>query len=157
MTAPFPPNSELVAVAWLGTITGLTTSMVSTLLPKDTEAWATDGFVTIGGGDGSGGGVIGGAPNLYMPLRAPVLSVHTWAVTPGSAKPPWGKAARLAELIVAGCYDEATMRRTLTLPTGYATARANEAYPLGEPRRIPGDQSGYAHYQLDLQLHWVAL
>ena len=152
-----PPNSELVAVAWLGTVTGMSPGMVATQLPADQSAWSANGFVTIGGGDGSGGAVIGGQPNLYMPLRAPVLSVHCWAVTPGSAKPPWGKAAHLAELIVVGCYGETSMRRALTLPGTYADARVNEAYPLNEPRRIPGDQSGYAHYQMDLQLHWVAL
>lgn len=151
------PNSELVAVAWLGTVAGLSSSMVATTLPTDQDTWSANGFVTIGGGDGTTGGVIGGRPNMYMPLRAPVLSVHTWAVAPGSAKPPWGKAAHLAELIVAGCYDEASIRRRLTLPGNFADARVNEAYPLGEPRRIPGDTSGYAHYQMDLQLHWVAL
>jgi hypothetical protein len=151
-----PPNSELVAVAWLGSITGLSSSQVATKLPTDTSAWSDDGFVTVGGGDGAGGGVIGGAPHRYLALRAPVVSVHCWAVTPGSGRPPWGKAARLAELIVAGTYDETTMRRALTLPAGYASARVNEAYALTEPRRIPGDDASYAHFQLDLQLHWVA-
>jgi hypothetical protein len=152
-----PPNSELVAVAWLAGVSGLGSSQVATKLPVDTSVWADDGFVTVGGGDGTGGGVIGGAPNRYMPLRNPVVSVHCWAVRPGSSRPPWGKAAALAELVVAGTYDETRMRRALTLPDGYYLARVNEAYPLTEPRRIPGDPSAYAHFQLDLQLHWVAL
>jgi hypothetical protein len=148
-----PPNSELVAVAWLASIAGLE-GIVSTTLPKDVTGWAATGFVTLGAG--GGGGVIGGRPDLYLQTRHPVLSVHTWATVPGSAKPPWGMAAALAELVVAGCWDEENMRRDLTLPAGYDPARAMEAYPLTEPRRIPGDVSGYAHFQLDLQLHWVA-
>lgn len=151
------PNSELVAVAWLGTVDGITTTQVDTKLPTDQSTWADAGFITIGGGDATGGGVIGGVPNPYMALRAPVVSVHCWAVEPGSARPPWGKASALAEAVIDGTYDELTMRRTLTLPDGYGAARVNEAYPLTEPRRIPGDPSGYAHFQLDLQLHWVAL
>ena len=149
------PNSELVAVAWLRTVLGLTAAMVSTRLPTDTTLWEESGFVTVGGGDGTGA-VIGGSPNREMPLRAPVVSVHCWAVKRGSGRPPWGKAAQLAELIVTGTYDETRMRRQLTLPSGYQPARLNEAYALSEPRRIPADPSGYAHFQLDLQLHWVA-
>jgi hypothetical protein len=152
-----PPNSELVAVAWLAGVAGLLSSQVATKLPADTSVWVEAGFVTVGGGDGAGGGVIGGAPNRYMALRNPVVSVHCWAVKPGSARPPWGQAARLAELVVAGTYDETSMRRALTLPDGYDQARVNEAYALTEPRRIPGDDASFAHYQLDLQLHWVAI
>jgi hypothetical protein len=148
------PTSELVALAWLGTLPDLTTNMVDTTLPADQDTWAELGFVTLGA---DSGGIIGGTPNKDMPLRAPVVSVHCWAVAPGSARPPWNKAAVLAEQVVAGTFDETTMRRILTLPAGYSAARLNEAYPLTEPRRIPGDQGGYAHYQLDLQMHWVAL
>lgn len=157
----YPPNSELVAVAWIGTVGDMPAGAVSLQLPKDPAVWEANGFVTVGGpgaGPGVGsGGVIGGAPDWYVQTRHPVLSVHTWANASGSARPPWGKAATLAEYIVAGCNDEDTIRRTLSLPTGYGSARVNEAYPLTEPRRVPGDMSGYAHFQMDLQLHWVAL
>lgn len=157
----YPPNSELVAVAWIGTVTGMPAGIVATRLPKDATSWEATGFVTIGGpgpdGAAGSGGIIGGSPDRYVQTRHPVVSVHFWATKVGSAKPPWGDASRLAELVIDGCDDEDAMRRILTLPAGYGSARANEAYPLTEPRRIPGDGSGYAHFQMDLQLHWVAL
>lgn len=153
----YAPNSELVAVAWLGGITGLTSAMVSMTLPSDTSTWSATGFVTVGSGDIGSSGIIGGTPDPYTRLRNPVASVHTWAVKPGSAKPPWRMAANLAELIVAGCYDEDNMRRVLVLPTGYGCARVMEATVLREPSRVPGDQGGYARFYLDLQLHWVSL
>ena len=151
----YPPNSELVARAWVGTAAGLTTSRVALMLPQDTSTWAADGFVTLGGG--GAGAVVGGVPDRYTQLRNPVISAHCWAINPASAKPPWGKAARLAELIREATNDEATIRRTLTLPAGYGPARVNEAYALSEPRRVPGDQGMLAHFQFDLQLHWIAL
>lgn len=152
----WPANSEVVAVAWIGTVTGMPAGIVATQLPEDATGWASTGFVTVGAG-GIPGGVLGGIPDRYIGTRHPVISVHSWATKIGSAKPPWGDASNLLEILVAGCLDEDNMRRTLTLPAGYGTARAMEAYPLTEPRRIPGDPSGYAHYQLDLQLHWVDL
>lgn len=151
------PNSELVAVAWIGSAAGLSTAMVATKLPRDTSTWSSTGFITVGGADGAGGAVVGGSPDRYTRLRNPVLSVHGWAVNPGSAKPPWGKAAHLLEVLIAATEDESTIRRALTLPGGYDPARVQEVYPLGEPRKVPGDEGSYAHYSLDLQLHWVAL
>ena len=150
------PNSELVAVAWLGSAAGLT-GLVSTRLPRDTSTWSETGFVTVGDGFGAGGGVIGGAPDKHTQLRNPVISVHSWAVNPNSGKPPIGKAAQLLELVQAACNDETTIRRSLSLPSGYRSVRVNEAYLTSEPKRIPGDDGSYAHFQADLQLHWVTL
>lgn len=151
----YPPNSELVARAWIGSAAGLTAGQVALMLPQDASTWAADGFVELGGG--GGGAVVGGTPDRYTQLRNPVISVHCWAVNLASGKPPWGKAARLAELIIAATSDETTIRRALTLPAGYGPARVQEAYALGEPRRVPGDPGMFAHYQFDLQLHWIAL
>lgn len=142
-------NSELVAVAWIGSLPDLRPDMVATTLPEDTTKWELDGFVALT--------IIGGSPSSYIATRNPVISVHGWAVAPGSSRPPWGKASQLLEHICAGCLDEDDLRRTLELPAGYPYARVNEAYPLSEPRRVPGDQGAYAHFQMDLQLHWVEL
>lgn len=148
------PTSEVVATAWIGTAAGLSPAMVSTMLPRDVSTWP-DGFIVLGGG--GSGPVVGGAPDRYTKLRNPVISLHAWAVNPQSAKPPWRKAARLLELVKDATEDESTIRRTLTLPAGYGPARVQEAYLLGEPRRVPGDAGAYAHFQADLQLHWIAL
>jgi hypothetical protein len=141
-------NTELVAAAWLAGVTGLSSGMVASTLPQDNSSWAASGFVTVR--------TVGGTPGMYVPLRAPVVSVDTWAVNLNSDKPPWGKANYLAELIDAGC-RASNVSRDLTLLSGYPGARVLSAYLLSEPRRAYGDQGDYAHYVMDLALHWVDL
>ncbi|MET9517417.1 hypothetical protein [Streptomyces sp. NPDC002994] len=143
-------NSELVAVAWLQGATGMEAGQVATTLPTDVSAWEANGFVQVGP-------AVGGAPQLHYALREPVVQVDFYAVNPASGKPPWGKAASLAELAVAATYDEARMQRTLTLPAGYPQARVMTAHFISEPRRLPGDDSSYARFQADLAFHWITL
>jgi hypothetical protein len=141
-------NTELVAIAWLGGVTGLGSGMVAATLPKDTTGWAATGFVTVR--------VSGGAPGVHVPMRQPVVTVDCWAVKPGSNKSPWFQANYLAELVDAGC-RAATAARSVTLPTNYPAARVHSAYLVSEPRRAYGDQGDYARYVLDMALNWVDL
>lgn len=142
------PTSELVAVSWLRGVTGLSSSMVATELPADNSTWSASGFVQVMG--------VGGSPNIYVPVAQPVIQVDCWAVNPNSAKPPWGKANQLAELIRMGCLDHANVGRTLTdFPAAYNDARVLTAYPISEPRRIRDDSADFAHYTMDLQFMWV--
>lgn len=152
---PMNPNSDLVAVAWLSGITGLSADMVSTNLPQDYTTWATSGFVTTS--------VIGGSPDLYLPIRMPVVQVDCWAVNPSSGRPPWGKANYLAELIrshVEAGPRTANHSRLLTFPQGdYFGAIVMTAIMRTEPRRgitegLGGDTASYARYLFDLELHW---
>jgi hypothetical protein len=140
---------ELVATAWLITVVG---DRVATTLPKPSAdgsiSWADDGFVTLV--------TAGGTPNAYVPLREPVIGVDCWAVNPQSQKPPWNKAAALAEAIVAACQDHRAIAQTVTLPGGYPAAQVRSAYVTGDPRRIPDDPSSYAHYSIPgLAISWV--
>jgi hypothetical protein len=132
---------ELVAIAWLKTVVG---DIVATTLPKPAKdgsvSWAETGFVTIT--------TVGGSPNLYVPMREPAISVDFWAMNPGSQKPPWDKAASMAEAVVAACQAHRTIPQTVALPTGYPTALIRSAYVTGEPRRIPDDPSSYARYSI---------
>jgi hypothetical protein len=141
-------NAELVAVTWLKGVEGLGPGMVGTTLPKDVTTWAETGFVTVR--------VTGGAPGVYVPMRQSVLTVDTWALSPNSAKPPWGLANNLVELVEAGCRAPGAARN-VTLPGEFPTARVEATWALSEPRRAYGDQGGYAHYVLDLQMAWVQL
>ncbi|WP_274029451.1 hypothetical protein [Streptomyces sp. MMBL 11-1] len=139
-------TTELVAAAWLNTL--FDQPIVATTLPKPadgTPGWADTGFITVA--------VVGGGAGMYVPLRSPVVSVDCWAVNPQSAKPPWGKANNLAETVQAACYGPINMR--LELPGGFPDVRVLSAYSVSESRRITDDQSSYAHYSLDVQLHWV--
>lgn len=141
------PNTELVALAWLAGVDGLSSSMVATQLPRDVSAWQTTGFVTVY--------VTGGQPSMYTPLRSPILGVDCWAVNPNSNKPPWFQANQLAEVIDQGC-RAADAQRWLTLPANYAQARVTTAYWVTEPRRVYDDPGNLARYQGNLALNWVA-
>jgi hypothetical protein len=139
-------NTELVAVAWLGGVTGLTPGMVAATLPADNTSWAASGFVTVR--------TVGGSPGTHVPMRQPVVTVDTWATKPGSTKPPWYQANQLAELIDAGCRVPG---RTVVLPAGYGTVRVHSTYLVSEPRRAYGDAGDYAHYIADMVVNWVDL
>jgi len=139
-------NTELVAIAWLGGVTGLTSAMVAATLPADNTTWAASGFVTVR--------TVGGSPGLYVPMREPVVTLDFWAVKPGSSKPPWYQANALAELVDAGT-RASNAGRPVTLPSGYNAARVFSAYFVNEPRRAYGDAGDYAHYTGDLALHWI--
>ena len=145
MSLRLRPTPELVATAWLKTVVG---DRVATTLPKDNTTWAASGFCTLV--------VAGGTPNLYVPLREPAVGVDCWAVNPQSQKPPWNKAAALAEAIQAACYDHPAIPQVLTLPTGYPQARVLSAYTTGEHRRVPDDPSSYARYSIPgLVIAWT--
>ena len=147
MTLPLHrPNTELIAVAWLKTLAGVPSGSVGTTLPA-AEAFATDGFVQVVG-------VVGGSPDAYVPLRNPVVQVDTWAVNPGSKRPPWGKANTLIENILAACF---TTPDPIVLRDEYFAARLFEVAATTEPRRIPGDEGGFARYSADLHFHWIQI
>ncbi|MEV8033895.1 hypothetical protein [Streptomyces sp. NPDC086182] len=145
MSLRLRPTPELVAEAWLKTVVG---DRVATTLPKDNSSWAASGFCTLV--------TAGGTPNLYVPLREPVIGVDCWAVSPQSQKPPWNKAAALTEAILAACQDHRAIAQTVTLPTGYPAAQVLGAYVTGDPRRIPDDPSSYARFSIPgLVVTWV--
>lgn len=150
MTVAHRANTDLVATAWIGSIPGLSTDMVGSKLPGDASTWAANGFVEVLAANT--------APALNYPLRKPVVTAHCWAVKPTSSKPPWAKATNLAEAVFAAVYDEATIRRTLTLPVAdYPAARLIEARVVGDIRRAYGDVGDYAHVLLDIEMDWIEL
>jgi len=145
-------TTDLVAVAWIRTIPGLTADGVATQLPADETKWAANGFVVVPT-------QVGGTPHSTMPLHRPVCQVETWGTVPGSDKLPWGIPSQLMAQIYAGCCDRVSFGRLLTPVAGsvtYPYARVLSASMTTEPRRIWSDTGDYAGYQCDLTLHWVA-
>ena len=56
---------------------------------------------------------------------------------------------------MAACYQLSSFNAVL-VPSGYPTARVQQAHPLGEPRRMYADRAYWAVYQFDLQLYWLS-
>ena len=142
-----PARSELVAVSFIKTMDGVPTSGVATQLPEDNSSWAASGFIKVGP-------VVGGTPDLYVPVRNPVVQVQTFGVNPNTKYPDWGKAENLANRIVEGTWDGSILHKQLTLRTGVNDATVMAAAALTEPARIEDDPSGYAIYTVDLSLTW---
>jgi hypothetical protein len=149
LVGPFPPNSDLVAQAWLAQrAPGLVAGQIAAQLPA-VESWLAEGFVTIAS-------IPGTQPNIDVPIRRPIFQIDTWgAAGAQTAKPHWPKAYRLAELIRLATEAGQTYGNLVTLPDEYTDARVQAAYLISEPSRVPGDPSGYAHVTFDLALDWV--
>ena len=146
---PLAPTNELVVESWLAGVVGLTSSMVATTLPKDSTAWAAKGFVQVV--------IIGGTPDIDVPIRRPLVQLDFWATGAGtSTKPPWNLAAGLAELVRTGVEFQ-QYGQLVTTREGYFNARVLSAIMRTEPRRVEGDPSGYARYSADVELHWTRL
>lgn len=160
MSTPLPleANDELVAIAWIASIPGLSPAMVDTQLPPDVNSsgsvasWVSTGFVTVA--------VSGGSPDPQLPVNQPVIQVDCWATVPGSNKPPWWKARALASAIQRATWDRYRIPRPLTLTANgitYPSAVVRSAHTVVSFRRIYDDQGDYARYQGDLALTWVTV
>jgi PKD repeat protein len=140
------PNNDLVARAWVGSITGLPANKVGLSLPTDETAWESTGFVQVI--------VTGGSPNPDVAERAPVIEVNCYAVKVGSSKPPWNLASHLAETIVNETYRADAAARLVNPGTNYGFALVQSATVISEVRRVTSDTGSYAHIQFDLTLRW---
>lgn len=146
MAVILPPNTELVATTYLRNITQTMEPApgVGTTLPEDTTSWA-DGFVQIV--------VVGGSPDVYVPVRQPLIQVDVWVPTKGT-KPRWSFANSIAEYILGFLYDTENTQMLLSLGN-YKDALVQVAYPVSEPRRVSNDPAGYARYTFDVALTWT--
>ena len=104
------PTSPLVARAWLAQIPGITAAMTATSVPRITKdtlpAWVATGLLTVQ--------VVGGSPDIEMPIAQPVLSVKCWAVNASQDpqtgqsivqnKVPWTRSEELAEMVRQASY-----------------------------------------------------
>lgn len=147
---PFLPTNELVAITWFGErVEGLTLASVASSLPGDPTKWADIGFVQVQA-------IPGARADIDLPqARKPIVQVDYWATTPGSAKPPWHKAARLVELVRLACEQQSYGRPLASLPAGYLGARVQAVYAIDEASRVLDDPSGYARFTQDLAVDWV--
>lgn len=155
MSAPalLLPNTDLVAVTWLRRNEKFSARDigVSTSLPAD-RSKIVKGFLTTQ--------IIGGSPDVELPVRRPVVSVSSWAApaTEGSSKTPWPQAAAIAEWVWEQTWDRAHQNVTLSFSlAGYAQARVFTVEALTEPRRVEDDPSGYARVDVDLLIHWTGV
>lgn len=140
------PSTEQVAVAWLKTLPGLPVNQIATTLPADNASWATSGFVQVT--------TVGGTPQVHVPVFEPVVQIDIWACNVDSQRPPWGKAAHLAETIVWATYS-ALQPGVFDLGANIHPPRLMSAFALSEPRRILHDEAGFARVQFDMSFRWT--
>lgn len=149
----YPANTDLVVQTWLSSLSFLNSGMVGADLPEAVEQNAslvTSGFVTAM--------TVGGTPEMYVPLRQPVVQIDSWAFPIGSSsrRPRWADANALAERIVKACYDTTNFNKVLEIPkTGYPAVMVKQGHPLQEPRRGYSDRGYFAIFRFDLQLYWI--
>lgn len=147
-------DATTVAGSWLRTISGIPANKINTVLPA-LDQWEDTGFVQING-------TVGGTPHLDAPIRQPVVQVDTWACRRDSDKPPWDKASRLMELIMAACVGPVASSVMVPLHIGSDLVRLMSVYPVSEPHKPPqgldtGDAASFARYTVDLQFIWMKL
>lgn len=146
---PLHPSVELVTCAWLATLPGVTSGMVASTLPKLADSdWTSTGFLTVT--------PAGGVPDVYVPTRASLVQVNSWAAKKNAQRPPWGQANELAEVVVAGCWDRG-QHRDLTVKSGYNRARVFAVQATMDPQRIYSDESSYASYRVDVRIDWCEI
>lgn len=147
------PNTDLVGVAWLKRNPKFSAKEIgiATSLPAD-RSKIVKGFITTT--------IVGGSPEIEVPIRRPIISVSSWAApaTSESQKVPWSQASGIAEWVWEQTFDSAHQNVVLTfsLP-GYAQARVFTAIALTEPRRVEDDPSNYARVDVDLQINWTGV
>lgn len=149
MTAPLKYASTfLVATAWLRQCVDGLADIVATSLPS-TDKWETTGFVTCGP-------QFAGVPELYSPMRRPVVQVDCWAVFPGQTKKRNdGLANDLAERVVNASYLWTGNPTDVTLPPGVKPVHTTMIYPVSEVRWVPDPDPGMAHYAVDMHIGWI--
>jgi hypothetical protein len=164
MTGPLQhPTSELVVAAWIAAITPIPAGMIATQPPAATS-WtafvppgATPAYTNIV--QFVAARVIGGTPQLNVPVRKPVAEIKCYATNVNSDKPPWFAANQTAELITYACYNRMLYEFSRGLTVGTNNTNYNPANVLSavvhtEPRRLYGDIRNYAVYQRDIGFTW---
>lgn len=144
--APHSPNADIVLVSWLKTVPGVDPSKVATTLPANPAVWADAGFITVSG--------VGGTPDVYAPVRRPVMTISAWRVSLNSEKTPWNLAMALAEHVFRAFYDPDLFPAELTWLT-HRPAVLHTGFPVIEPRKVPGSTAGYAQVSFDVQIAWT--
>jgi hypothetical protein len=153
VTAPLPPTTPVVAMAWLRSIPGLE-SIVASDLPE-VGKWVDTGFVTVGPGVGGGGALsaVNSGAEIYAPLRHPIVQVDCWAAFANSKKINHGVASCLAETVLNATYTD--FPPEITLPAAVAPVHLTPVYPVSDVRGPIPDPNNYAHYQIDLHIGWI--
>lgn len=151
---PNRPTSDLVLRAFLTANVPAVLNRVAAVLPEDRTTWRDFGFLQFAS--------IGGTPEPGLQQRRPVYSLRAYATAPdsASARPDWAKANALIEEIIT--LEEKRNRLAggfarPVLPAAFTGAIVQNFVIHSEPRRIPGNPTGYARFDLDVELWWTPL
>lgn len=144
---PNHPTAEGVAVTWLKTLAlpGVATSLPA-LTTWPVMSGTVRGFAIVDG--------VVGSRIFDNGLRAPVISVSTWAAVPGSDNPQWGAANELAERVWEKTYERFEPVR-VQQSAGHAPAFVHSVYGVAESRRVFDPETGYAHFVSEVAIVWT--
>lgn len=145
-------TSDYVGVHWLRSLSQLSgvdiaNEVVDPWVETDggwKPQWTDRSFISII--------AVGGGVDPYAPQFTPVYQIDCWARPKNrGSQPPWYAANQLAEIIRHLQY-EVDGSMLVTLPSPYGNARVVDVTVLSEPRRVPLDPNGIAHYTLDAEV-----
>lgn len=148
MARTLNPSSEALMVAFLKKESTLPALKIATVLPADKSTWKDTGFIQVR--------TVGGTPNRHIPQAEPVVTIDCWANSGDSDKVNWGLANDLAERVRRHFQDDNDFfGQQVDAGPNYKLARILSAWLVTEPRRIEGDENGYARYTFDVEFVWV--
>jgi len=141
------PNIDLVGVAWLRSLAGVPSDSVATKLPSADKL--RGGFVRWRSG-------LGGSPGTS--IRRPIGAAECWAApSAGSSQVPWGAASDLVEAVFTAADAPEFITVRLALPGTYGSVLVHSVRALGEPAKVEGDPSGFARFDVDLEINWTGV
>jgi hypothetical protein len=145
MAEPVSAGPVAVATAWARSL-GLTAG--PSLPPTDentgTPLWAP-AFVTTGL-------VVGGFPDLNLPRRNAVVQFSSYAVTPNSLKPAFGRAESNAMQLENAVNAEPPV---LTLGAGYKPVWLSHLIVRLHTRWFPEPDTDWARYDVDIEIGFI--
>ncbi|NUR09332.1 MAG: hypothetical protein HOQ45_20305 [Nocardioidaceae bacterium] len=148
MTTPLLlPITRYVAAGWLQlAVPGVG---VDIELPEADSTVRQNGFIRTA--------AAGGSPDVYVPMREPVVQVECWFPPPASGmQASWARAEQLANRVLSATYNGALMGRLIDLSTvgNYAPARVHTVTALSEPDAVEEDASDWSRFDVDLLFRW---
>lgn len=149
-TAVFFPVANLVAKAWLSTLSlGINSDDITDGL-KARDDWHQDLSITVT--------PVPSSANAFAPLRSPIIDINVWGrpIKSGSTRVPWNHCLAIAETIIDRTLPGSLVTGVLPIAGGsYMDARLTDVSCISSPYKILNEASGLARVLMTVQLIYV--